>query len=147
MKICTICNKQKDLSEYYVRDKNTGRLHAQCKTCYKTQRENYYSEHYKKYGEEYKKRAKERRKQVQIRLRSNMLDYLKDKQCNICGFSDIRVLEFDHIEPQTKKFGIARAMGDGVKWSDILIEISKCRVLCANCHKIVTSEQQGWYKL
>lgn len=75
-----------------------------------------------------------------------MLDYLEGKSCVGCGIQDNRVLEFDHIEPSTKSFGIARGIADTRSWENILIEIEKCQILCANCHKIKTSEKQKWYK-
>ncbi len=64
----------------------------------------------------------------------------------LCNEKDIRTLEFDHINPKMKSFGIAKAITDGKKWDDIMVEIKKCRVLCANCHKKHTANQNGWYK-
>jgi len=75
-----------------------------------------------------------------------MLKFLADKSCIECGISDSRVLEFDHINPKAKSFSITRAINDTRKWENILLEINKCQILCANCHKIRTAEQQGWYK-
>jgi hypothetical protein len=146
MRICTKCYQAKDESDYFVKDKKTGRLHTQCKNCYKLHRKTYYAEHYSKYGDLYRARAKIRRVLVQERLRSKMLEYLQNKSCSICGESDIRTFEFDHIDPTLKSFGIARAIGDGTKWEKIMAEIQKCRILCANCHKKHTASQFGWYK-
>jgi hypothetical protein len=87
-----------------------------------------------------------RTKDIRDNLRSNLLEYLADKSCSVCGIKDPRVLEFDHIDPTTKSFGIARGMTNALSWENILIEIKKCQVLCANCHKIKTAEEQGWYK-
>lgn len=75
-----------------------------------------------------------------------MLDYMDGKKCVHCGESDIRTFEFDHIDPSKKSFGISKAVAEGLKWESILREISKCRILCANCHKKRTAEAQGWYK-
>jgi hypothetical protein len=75
-----------------------------------------------------------------------MLNYLKDKSCIICGESDMRTFEFDHLDPSTKLFGIAKGITDGRKWDIILSEIDKCRILCANCHKKHTASQRNWYK-
>lgn len=75
-----------------------------------------------------------------------MLEYLSDKSCVVCGMSDPRVLEFDHVNPKTKTIGIAVAITNVLSWERILLEIEKCQILRANCHKIKTAQQQGWYK-
>lgn len=106
----------------------------------------YYASHYEKYKEFYKERAIKRRHKIKKVMRQNMLDYLKDKSCAICGEDDIRTLEFDHINPAKKSFSIARGINDGYTWNRILNEIDKCRVLCSNCHKKHTATQQNWYK-
>ena len=90
MKICTKCLQAKDESEYFIKDKKTGRLHAHCKECYKEHRRTYHAEHYSKYGDAYRARAKARRVLVQIKLRKKMLAYLAGKSCVVCGENDIR---------------------------------------------------------
>ncbi len=75
-----------------------------------------------------------------------MIEYLSDKQCVQCAESDNRVLEFDHLDPSLKSFGIATALRDGYSWEATLAEIAKCRILCANCHKKHTANQFNWYK-
>jgi len=147
MKQCTKCSKNKQLSEYFVKDKQTGRLHAHCKSCYTLHRQSYSKEHYQKYGEVYRERAKIRRTIIKKNLQMNMLKYLIDKSCVLCGEQDIRTFEFDHLDPQQKSFGIAKGITDGRKWEVILEEITKCRILCANCHKKHTAFQNNWYKI
>jgi len=146
MKQCTKCNEAKPLSDFFVKDKKTGRLHSQCKACYKLHRQSYYVQHYLKYGDAYRERATLRRAAIRKELQINMLRYLKDKSCVICGEHDIRTLEFDHLDPATKSFGIAKGITDGRNWDVILTEIKKCRILCANCHKKHTASQRNWYK-
>ncbi len=146
MKVCSKCKIEKPETEYFVKDKKSGRLHTHCKGCYKEHRKTYYAEHYLKYRDMYRERAKVRRAQIKHSLRVKLVSYLKDKSCKICGESDIRTLEFDHLDPAAKRFGIAMAITDGRKWSDILEEIELCQILCANCHKKRTAAQYGWYK-
>ncbi len=146
MKVCTKCGESKSESEYFIRSKKTGHLHAQCKTCYKSHRTSYYTEHYKLYGETYRQRAIVRRANIKTTMRAKMLDYLKDKSCVICGENDIRTFEFDHLDPKTKSFSITRGINHGPTWEVVMSEINKCRILCANCHKKHTASQQNWYK-
>ena len=47
------------------------------------------------------------------------------------------VLQFDHIEPSKKCFKIAQAGGHS--WNEILKEVAKCVVRCANHHAIKTA--------
>ena len=146
MKTCSKCKLTKSDAEYYVKDSSTGRLHAQCKTCYKEHRKTTYPEHYAKYGDHYRNRAKNRRELLRAEFRQNMLKYLVTHPCVICGEADMRTLEFDHLDPSQKSFSISQAVKQGKSWSLVLLEIKKCRVLCANCHKKHTSAHAGWYK-
>lgn len=146
MKICSKCLIEKDEKEFFWKDKKAGRLHAQCKLCYREHRKSYAAEHYSRYADQYRARAKERRIKIRRELQRNLLEYLREKSCAECGEFDIRVLEFDHIEPKTKNFGIAEAIRNGMKWRDILVELEMCQILCANCHKKRTAAQYGWFK-
>ncbi len=146
MKICTKCLAEKSESEYFVKDKKSGRLHAQCKLCYKEHRQSYYAHHYEKYKESYLLRAKAHREKLRAEFRSNMLQYMSDKACIDCDEADIRVLELDHIDPKSKLFNVSQAVKLGHTWKEVVAEIKKCRILCANCHKRRTAKQFNWYK-
>lgn len=146
MKKCSKCRTEKSLDDYFFKNKSSGQLHAQCKGCYKKYRTTYSALHYQKYGDQYRERAKIRRSSIKKELHAQMLMYLKDKKCALCNENDIRVLEFDHIDPTQKLFSISKGITDGMAWDKILLEISKCRILCANCHKRHTANQFGWYK-
>lgn len=131
---------------FFFKDKRVGKLHSQCKDCHKIHRETYSAIHYAKYGDAYRLRAKIRRARIKKVLQTKMIDYLSEHPCVQCGEDDMRTLEFDHINPSLKSFGISKAITDGRNWGEILLEIKKCRVLCANCHKKHTATQNGWYK-
>ena len=61
--------------------------------------------------------------------------------CQICGYKEHpSALTFDHIDPDSKAINLANYHCNG--WPTIIDEISKCRVLCANCHNIHSSRQQ-----
>ena len=59
------------------------------------------------------------------------------KGCEICGYNTHALaLEFDHLDRE-KKSGNVSSMTK-LKFKTVLTEIKKCRVLCSNCHRIVT---------
>jgi hypothetical protein len=146
MRICSKCKTKKDESDYYVKDSVNGRLHAQCKSCYREHRVINYRKHYETYKVQYRERAKIRRTKKRNEYREKLLEFLQNKQCELCGEADIRTLEFDHIDPTLKTFSISQGVKYGYTWDQIENEIIKCRILCANCHKKHTSDQFGWYK-
>lgn len=54
-------------------------------------------------------------------------------QCVECGFDEhVSALDFHHIDPTTKDFGIA---GSRKPWAKIERELKKCIILCARCHR------------
>ena len=62
------------------------------------------------------------------------VDY-KGGKCEICGYNKcIDALEFHHIDPNEKEFGIS-SKGYTRSWEKIKNEIDKCNLLCSNCHK------------
>jgi hypothetical protein len=146
MQACSKCHVEKNSSDFFIRNKNTGKLHAQCKACYKLSRQANYALHYKQYRSSYLERARQRRASLRNEFRENMLLYLSDKSCKDCGESDIRVLELDHKDPSTKLFSVSQAVRLGFNWEMVEKEIEKCRILCANCHKKRTASQFSWYK-
>ena len=147
MRTCTICGQTKNEQSFFYRNKKLAKLHSQCKDCYIDKRRRIWREHYHKYGSKYRERAVARNHRLKIKRRRLMLEYLKDKSCAICQINDPRVLEFDHLDPSAKSFSIARGNSDLLlSWPKILAEIEKCQILCANCHKIKTAQEQNWYK-
>lgn len=62
--------------------------------------------------------------------------------CADCGYREHpAALDFDHLPGHKKKFGIAAGCHK-YSWEDVLIEIAKCDVVCANCHRVRTYERK-----
>ena len=62
-------------------------------------------------------------------------------QCCRCGYNkSIRALEFHHLDPTVKEFGLA-ANGHCHTWEDFWKEAQKCELLCSNCHAEIHEEE------
>jgi transposase len=54
-------------------------------------------------------------------------------RCQLCGYDRSQAaLEFHHLDPDTKEFGVARRGAHGI--DRLRAEIEKCVLLCSNCH-------------
>lgn len=59
-----------------------------------------------------------------------------------CGISyPSYVMDFDHRDPSEKEFGLATS-GATYALSRIKLEIEKCDIVCANCHRERTHKQR-----
>lgn len=68
-----------------------------------------------------------------FKLKQKCVAY-KGGKCSKCGYDRcITALEFHHIDPTIKEFGIGGK--HCFKWSRIKEELDKCILLCANCHR------------
>ena len=71
-----------------------------------------------------------------IHLRTNrefVKNYKESRPCMDCGkFYPACVMEFDHQKDKTR--AISRMLSASAK--RIYIEIEKCELVCANCHRI-----------
>lgn len=143
MKKCSYCNQFLDESYFGVKYTSTSGktvLQSICKSCNKDYQKNHYKENKTKYID----KAREYEKSV----RRDMLDMLSNSKCIDCGNNDIRVLEFDHVADN--KAGDVSMFASRSNRRAMLEEISKCEVVCANCHRIRThtranSLRQQWY--
>lgn len=77
--------------------------------------------------------------------RRRLLAYLETHSCVDCGEADPVVLEFDHRERAWKRFNVPQGLGR--PWNDVVAEIAKCDVRCANCHRRRTAKQGGSWRL
>lgn len=77
--------------------------------------------------------------------RKQLGEYLQQHPCMDCGETDIRVLEFDHLGE--KMMEISQMVATGCYWYEILNEIGKCEVVCANCHRKRTYARSGSWRL
>ena len=68
-------------------------------------------------------------------MREWMADYLLDHPCVDCGEADIRVLDFDHVDPTTKFGNVTTMVFSLFSQQRIQAELAKCVIRCANCHR------------
>jgi predicted HNH restriction endonuclease len=67
----------------------------------------------------------------------NIISTYKASGCQICRWSgEKQVLDLHHIDPNNKVTDVSKIISSkGIK--DLIEEIKKCIVLCANCHRLV----------
>lgn len=97
----------------------------------------YFKEYRKKHMDRHLKGVAARKKNI----RDSVIRY-KLKPCTDCKKKyPIECMEFDHV--RGKKLGCVGTMvGNAVPLEKILEEISKCELVCANCHKIRTARRK-----
>lgn len=137
MKRCPRCGEVKPLNEF---SKNAGRrdgVQSMCKAC----RRAYDHERYQRI---------EGRTIVYRPLRSERgrgawLRSLKEgKPCTDCGrVYPYQVMQWDH-KPGFEKLGDVSGDFWGRTREEILAEIAKCDLVCANCHAIRTFTRAPW---
>ncbi len=61
-------------------------------------------------------------------------DHKAESGCALCEEHDPRCLDYHHVHPKKKKFSIG-SMPTSIPTRAIMIEMKKCVVVCANCHR------------
>lgn len=140
MKTCTKCKVEKELTCFSKRGDNKDKYQSWCKTCsYSHVNSTYKSKPHRK------QQLKAWTKIYQEKAETFVYNFLKNNPCSQCGETNILTLQFDHL--RDKKFEIGIAVTQGYSLKSIEQEISKCQVLCANCHSIKTAHQLNNWKL
>ena len=141
-KVCSRCKCSLPLDSFHFSQRVEGKRNSECKECRKGLTYRYYQENK---GKIVAQQITTNRNRL-IRNRLFILEYLKCHPCIDCGESDVRVLEFDHRDPDSKRSTIVRLVAGKYSIKTIALEIAKCDVRCANCHRRCTVERLGWYR-
>ena len=68
-----------------------------------------------------------------------MLIAYKGGKCERCGYDkSSRALEFHHLNPSEKDFGISKVLTRSIQ--SLKEEVDKCILLCSNCHAEIHDE-------
>jgi hypothetical protein len=141
---CYSCGQKKELSEYSKNSKGRDGLDWYCRECKKDKASKYYKQTIEKCKEE--ERDKQEKSQQSQRYKDRVLynkikrdknrQYIQDIKssgCCICQEKTLQCLDFHHINPNDKEHQISNMIAFSLE--NILIEIQKCVIVCANCHR------------
>ncbi len=77
-----------------------------------------------------------KRQSRESRAQTNDCRNAKGGRCEICGYNScFSALEFHHLDPSQKDFGISEMKGCLLE--TLVHEVNKCALLCCNCHREV----------
>jgi hypothetical protein len=137
---CSRCHQTKHRDNFWIRSDRPRGVSSACKECVAS----YYSNRYSN-DEEYRKSQLERYKKYAFEKRQKIYDIIlryKQKPCQDCGISyPPCVMDFDHIDGTTKKSGLAKT-GNFKNEEEVINEIAKCELVCANCHRMRTQKRK-----
>src|ERR1035437_9778411 len=102
MKICSICNTSKELTEFSFKNKAVGRYASECKSCHQVMRNSYYKNN--------TAIEKERIKKVKQRYISWYKKVKATLKCELCEENHPATLQFHHLDSEEKEFNIATAI-------------------------------------
>ena len=135
MKTCTKCQIAKPTESF---GKSNSTIHSWCKPCLNARnRERYKSD------PKHRENLKSHTRRYEERNRQYVFDYLTQNPCS-CGQTNILTLQFDHLSD--KEWNISSKIHD-CSLKNLKKEISKCQVLCANCHSIKSALNNNSWKL
>lgn len=126
MKMCTKCRFLKPLGDFSFKNKKTGKLHSNCRTCQKVMKDS----HYHRNKLSYISKARKHKDKYRVEWRNFKLSL----KCFVCGENHPATLDFHHPE-DTKENNVSTLVKNGVSWPKLVKEIEKCTVLCSNCHR------------
>lgn len=128
MKKCSKCKEDKELDQFNKHSSSKSKLVSWCKECVKNISKKNYEEHKEKHKIN-TKLSKERKKEWYILYKESL-------KCSKCSFNHPAIIDFHHIDPSKKDFGISSMFKKGKNENEIREEIEKCIPLCSNCHRI-----------
>ncbi|MEW6125870.1 MAG: hypothetical protein AB1757_02305 [Acidobacteriota bacterium] len=140
MKRCSTCKIEKSLDEFGWKNKGKTKRRSVCRECMRIFIKNHYYKNISYYIEKAKRQTQATRKKNYEKL----LAYLLSPPCVDCGETDPIVLEFDHLQKESKLSEVSRLISDLRPWRIIEVEINKREVRCANCHRRKTAIEQNW---
>ena len=146
MKQCTKCLEVKPFSEFCRRSDASSGYTSHCKPCRRSTANAKWANYSD--AEKAERRATwQPGHEARIAAgKAYVRTHLETHPCVDCGESDWVVLEFDHVRDE-KHLGIGAMISRGFKLQSIIDEMEKCEVRCANCHRRVTHQRAGTWRV
>lgn len=126
MKWCPHCEDNICVSLFGKNKCKPDGLQSVCKACKKLYSQNEYKKNTQKY--------KNRNNKGRAKIKKWFQDYKKTLSCLNCTENDVACLDFHHTDPTTKSAHVGKLANAG-SINKLKEEITKCVVLCANCHR------------
>ena len=132
LKKCTICKKRKRTTAFNKNKRRADGLQNVCRTCAAKRSKSYY-----KANTKFHRLATKERRKAKRRENKEFLDAIKAARgCLLCPERELCCLEFHHVDPAKKDFGLGMAAHAYELPLEVLLEeVKKCAVLCSNCHR------------
>ena len=142
---CDTCGLVKSESEFTINvrsktDPNKIYYKKTCNSCRAKKQKIWANNEGKEYVLNYKITSEQKEKHNKVKRgkveeRKKLLIEMLGGKCESCGTT--KNLQFDHIDPTTKSFSIAKKYMCPV----VFEELKKCQLLCYECHLKKTSEE------
>ena len=139
-KRCPNCDETKPIADFGFKNRELQLRQSWCKACERVYKQGWYLRN----RERHMANVYATKVRVRSANRLRVLAYLVDHACIDCGEGNLVVLDFDHV--RSKRWNIAYMVSRGFPWATIEDEIARCEVRCANCHRIKTAREQGYYE-
>ena len=127
---CGRCQRDRPVEEFHRR---RGGLQAWCKACRR------------EYDADYWRRTRVDRIQMRKVRRRELIEWyrsLKSAACVDCGGTfHHAAMHWDHLPGASKRREISYMVLRGFRCRTILEEMSKCELVCANCHAVRTFDR------
>lgn len=95
----------------------------------------------KRHYEANKNRYLERNVKYRLRIKDFVREIKENKACKDCGVKyPYYVMDFDHLDAETKLNDINFLSSTG-RIGALKQEITKCEIVCANCHRVRTYQR------
>lgn len=128
-KTCSSCKQTKPITFYNKYKRSQDGYDYRCKECSKQSNKNWYNNNWDKKMSQQRDRTKLLVEQVR--------NYKQSFGCNFCDEDEPICLELHHLDPTDKEINPSNMACRGWSWERMQRELSKCIVLCSNCHKKV----------
>ncbi len=127
MKICYKCKSKKEVTEFNKNASRKDGLQTMCRLCDNKRKRTYYQNRKDKFIS-YNSKKK-------YKIAKWFEEYKRTLKCSKCDDTRWYVLDFHHEDPSTKTSTLSKLVRQGYSKEVIMLEVSKCIVLCSNCHR------------
>jgi len=145
MRTCCTCKRSLSVDSFYWKNKAKGKRQSYCKDCKKEYNRKWYANPANRANQ--RRRVSVNNKKYLEAASAWKIAYVaKHGGCSWdgCDIDNPVMIEFDHLDGSDKSGEIANMFRRGCSIKKIEAEAAKCRLLCANHHRLRTAMQFQW---